>query len=193
MHNIEPYHLWRDNYISSEDKKSPFYRKTYNEFQYTERIYNYYIHPQWDNFGSATLYMKILYVDYAKSFAILEFIGEWNDCLHNDIMFLKRNIIDILVNHNIFKFVLLCDNVLNFHLSDDSYYEEWWDDIKDEDGWVCFVNVFDHVEDEMKRGFLQYYVNFGKQFNNVVWQNKNPEYVLKDIKDRLKRGQKQLF
>src|SRR5690606_20478369 len=116
-----------------------------------------------------------------------------NDCLHNDIMFLKRNVIDILTNHNVFKFVLLCDNVLNFHLSDDSYYEEWWDDVKMDDGWICFVNIFDHVEDEMKRGFLQYYVNFGKQFKSEMWQNESPEILVKEIKQRMKKGQKHLY
>ena len=85
MHEIEPYFNWRDYYIAAEDKLSPFYGRQYSEFEFTHKIYNYYIHPQWDFFGSSTLYCKILYADYEKQFAVIEFIGEWNDAVHNDI------------------------------------------------------------------------------------------------------------
>ena len=86
MHDIEPYHRWQDQYEASKDKKSPFYGRKNDEFHYTHKVYNYFIHPQWDFFGSSTLYLKVIFVDYDASFAIMEFIGEWNDALHNDIM-----------------------------------------------------------------------------------------------------------
>jgi hypothetical protein len=56
-------------------------------------------------------------------------LGEWNDCLQNDVMFLKREVIDPMLQEGINRFVLVCENVLNFHGSDDSYYEEWFEDI----------------------------------------------------------------
>ena len=115
MHDIEPFYKWRDDYNSAEDDRSPFYGKEYSEFEFSETIYNFYIHPQWDFFGSPTLYLKIIYVDYDKNFAIIEFIGEWNDCITNDIMFLKREIIELLVAQDINKFILLGENILNFH------------------------------------------------------------------------------
>ena len=87
MQDIEPFFNWRELYIASEDERSPFYEREYSEFVYTNTIYNFYIHPQWDEFGSNTLYMKVLFADYEQHFAVIEFIGEWNDCLHNDIMF----------------------------------------------------------------------------------------------------------
>jgi hypothetical protein len=59
-------------------------------------VYDHVIHPQWDNFGS-TLYLKLLFADYDEGYVIIELIGEWNDLLHNDIMFLKRNIIEPLM------------------------------------------------------------------------------------------------
>ena len=90
MHDIEPYYEWRDYYVASEDKLSVFFRRKYNEFEFTHKVYNYYIHPQWDAFGSSTLYCKILYVGYDKNIAVIELIGEWNDTLHNDIMIFKR-------------------------------------------------------------------------------------------------------
>lgn len=188
MHDIEPYYRWRDYYVASDDKHSPFYGRVYSELHYTEKIYNYYIHPQWDFFGSPTLYMKLLFVDYEEGYAILEFIGEWNDCITNDIMYLKRDVADVLIENGITKFILLCDNVLNFHGSDDCYYEEWWDDIKEAGGWVCLVNTFDHVSDEMKRTRLQYYVNFGRVFNDVEWHRKLPEMLFQEISNRLSMG-----
>ncbi len=192
MQDIEPYYRWRDYYVAAEDKDSPFYGREYSELHYTDKIYNYYIHPQWDYFGSPTLYMKLLFVDYDDGYAIMEFIGEWNDCITNDIMFLKRDIADVLIEKGINKFILLCDNVLNFHGSDDCYYEEWWDDIKERGGWVCVINAFDHVSTEMKRTRLQYYIHFGIIFNDVSWHNKLPEMVFQEISDRLALGTRYL-
>ena len=144
MHGIEPFYNWRHLYIASEDNQSPFYNKEYSEFEYTNTIYNFYIHPQWDDIGSETIYIKILFVDYEESYAIIELIGEWNDAINNDIMFLKRDIVDELNNYGINKYILIGENVLNFHTSDDSYYEEWFEDIGD-NGWIVLINFRDNV------------------------------------------------
>jgi hypothetical protein len=187
MHDIEPYFKWRDLYISSEDRLSPFYGKTYSEFEFTSKIYNYYIHPQWDDFGSTTLYLKVIYVDYNEGYTIIELIGEWNDALYNDIMFLKRDVIDLMIKEGIQKYILICDNVLNFHSSDDCYYEEWYEDIKDSEGWICMVNTFDHVIQELKRTRLQYYVNFGSQYNDIDWRRKTPDNAYEEVRQRIER------
>ena len=187
MQDIEPYFKWRDSYVSEEDKLSPFFGRTYSEFEYSAKIYNYYIHPQWDEFGSPTLYMKLLFINYKNKYAIIELLGEWNDCITNDIMFFKRDVIDILIKNGISKFVLMCDNVLNFHGSDDCYYEEWLDDIKDRGGWVCLVNTFDHVIQELKRTKLQYYINFGPQYNEIDWHRKTPENAFLEIQNKIER------
>jgi hypothetical protein len=192
MQDIEPYYRWRDYYTAEDDKHSPFYGKVYSELHYTDKIYNYYIHPQWDYFGSPTLYMKLLFVDYDEAYAIIEFIGEWNDCITNDISFLKRDIIDTLVEKGIYKYILICDNVLNFHGSDDCYYEEWWDDIKEYGGWVCVLNTFTHVMQEMARTRLQYYINFGEAYNDVIWYNKLPEGVYEAVEASMNSGHKML-
>jgi len=124
MQDIEPYYRWRDRYIADNDTNSPFYGRVYDEFKYTKKVYNYYIHPQWDEFGSATLYSKILFTDYEAGYVIIEFIGEWNDALHNDVMFLKRNLVEPLQDKGIHKFILICENVLNFHGGEDDYYAD---------------------------------------------------------------------
>jgi len=192
MHDIEPHFKWRDQYIASEDRRSPFHGRIYDEFRFTQKVYNYFIHPQWDEFGSQTLYMKILFVDYDEGYAIFDFIGEWNDCLHNDIRFLKREIVDLMVPEGINKYILLCENVLNFHGSYDCYYEEWYDDVKEEDGWIAMINTLDHVEQEMKDTRIQYYANFGGIFNNLNWRPQKPKHLFNAIEALLQGDIKRL-
>jgi len=192
MHDIEPYYKWRQYYIASEDKKSLFYGREYSEFTYTNKVYNYFIHPQWDTMGSLTLYVKLIYVDYEEGYVFLELIGEWNDCLNNDIMFLKRELVDILIHHGVNKFVLLCDNVLNFHGSDDSYYEEWWEDIKESGGWIAMVNTLEHVTKEMENIRLQYYVNVGHELEEINWRKANPLQAFQEIDRMLNIKTKQI-
>ena len=141
MQEIEPYYNWRHLYTAEEDERSPFYGRTYSEFEYSNTVYNYYIHPQWDEFGSRTLYLKVLFADYDFNFAIIEMIGEWNDAIENDIMQLKRELIDDMIGRGINKFILITENVLNFHSSDTDYYEEWVGDIADKGGWIVAVNM----------------------------------------------------
>lgn len=192
MHDIEPYFGWREKYIASDDKHSPFYGRMYDEFRYTQKIYNYYIHPQWDDFGSETLYLKLLYVDYDDQFAIIELMGEWNDCLNNDIMFLKTQVIDPLLKKGITKFALILENVLNFHGDEDSYYEEWVDDLQDDQGWICFMNMLDHVKEEMEKTGIQYYVSLGYYFNGMDWRRKEPPLLLDELEYRMAAAIKQL-
>jgi len=179
MHDIEPYYRWRDAYIAAEDERSPFYGRVYDEFRFTQRVYNYFIHPQWDDMGSETLYLKVIYADYELGYAIIELIGEWNDCLANDIMYLKRDVVDRMSEQGISKYILICENVFNFHGSDDCYYEEWYEDVRDEDGWICFINTLDHVAEEMRDTQLQHYVNFGAEFNDLNWRPHKPRALLK--------------
>lgn len=184
MHDIEPFFRWKEIYDVSEDKKSPYYGKEHDEFFYTNKIYNHLIHPQWDDFGSQTLYLKVLYVDYKQKIMIIELIGEWNDTLHNDIMFLKRNIVDESIENGITKFILMCDNVLNFHGSDNCYYEEWNEDV--EYGWICAINTLKHVQEEMEETCINYYLKMGELFNDFFWQKFSPTQVIKIVEEKVK-------
>lgn len=172
MHNLEPFYSWQNLYDASEDSHSPFFGSTYSETECINSVYNYYIHPAWDEMGSATLYLKILYADYNAGFCIIELLGEWNDLLYNDIMYLKRNVAETLMNAGISKFILIGENVLNFHADDDSYYQEWFDEI--EDGWIACINFREHVLEEIQRGRLDYYMATGGQLNTIKWRNLSP-------------------
>lgn len=177
MHDIEPYFQWRDAYVASEDRRSPLYGRDNDEFYFTNTIYNYYIHPQWDEFGSSTLYLKILYADYDLHYAIIELIGEWNDCIYNDIMTLRREITDLMQHQGIYKFMLVSENVLNYHAADDNaYYEEWHDEVSSQGGWIAIINPLPHTADEMYRYGIQQYVHL---LPDSPWRGRKPRALLK--------------
>jgi hypothetical protein len=172
VHSIEPYYNWHHLYIENEYEQSPFYGRENSEVEFTHAIYNYVIHPQWDDFGSNTLFIKILFVDYDKQFCIIELFGEWNDVLYNDISFLKRQVIDEMTEMGINRFLLIGENVLSFHADDDDYYAEWFDDI--EDGWIVALNFRDHVIEEFVSNHLDYYIAFGGGFDAFNWRSLKP-------------------
>jgi len=171
MHQIEPFYRWREQYVASDDALSPFHGREYNEFQYSTKIYNYFIHPQWDDIGSPTLFAKILYTNYQMSFTVIELMGEWNDCIQNDVMFLKQNLINPQTNQGINKFIIIGENVLNFHYSDDCYYEEWNEEVTDEGGWVAMVNFREHILQEMNQIHLSQYLFM---YNDILWRKLKP-------------------
>jgi hypothetical protein len=179
MHTIEPHYNWRHYYIASEDDRSPFFGAENSEFEFSNAIYDHYIHPQWDTMGSATLYLKLLYANYDMGFCIIELIGEWNDCLYNDIMYLKREIADVLISSGINKFILIGENVFNFHASDNDYYQEWFDDI--EDGWIAMVNFRDHNIREIESAHIDYYVAIGGSLNQLLWRSLTPLKVYEKV------------
>jgi hypothetical protein len=187
MHDIEPYYNWRGYYIASEDPYSPFFEREYSEFEFSSKIYNYYIHPQWDSFGSQTLFMKVLYCHYENGFAIIELIGEWNDLLYNDIMFLKREVIETMMQQGVSKFILIGENILNFHSSDDSYYEEWYEEVNDSDGWIALMNVREHVLSDINSANIDSYFVLGGKLNEVRWRTMNPDQLFESVERHVMR------
>ena len=173
MHNIEPYYNWLKYYDPAADERSPFYGKEYNLDVYSETIYGYYIDPSWDGFGSETLYLKILYADYHAGFAVLEFIGEWNDAINNDIMTLKRNILELMMAEDINKFILIGENILNYHGSDDAYYEEWFEEVGD--GWIAAVSFPQFLQDEFRKYHVDQYINMGGTLQIDQWRTLRPQ------------------
>lgn len=185
MHLIEPHFNWLDLYVAAEDPRSPLYGQQYSEIEFQHTIYDHYIHPQWDSMESNTLYLKILYADYTKQFVIIELMGEWNDCLYNDIMFFKHNIIDPLILQGINKFILLGDNILNFHAAEDDYYQEWFDEI--EDGYIVALNFRNHVRDEFYRIHADYYIGFGGELDDIYWRTLRPHHLFQRIESIMQK------
>jgi hypothetical protein len=183
MHDIEPFYSWRHLYIAEEDHRSPFYGREYSEFEFIHAIYDHFIHPQWDEMGSATLYLKVLFVNYESGFCIIELLGEWNDTLYNDIMYLKRNVAEKMIDNGISKFILIGENVLNFHSADNDYYQEWFDDI--EDGWIVGLNFRNHVIREFNNANLDYYIAFGGKFDHFNWRGYDPNQLFQAIESQM--------
>ena len=187
MQNIEPHFAWREDYTAENDENSPFYGREYSEFEYSNRIYNYYIHPQWDEFGSSTLYLKILFADYEDGFAVIELLGEWNDAIQNDVMWLKREVIEPLTAAGIYKWVIIGENVLNFHGGDDDYYAEWYEEATEEGGWICFFNFLDHVREEFSAFHLYHYINYDTPLDTVNWRKYKPQHIIAMTEELLRR------
>jgi hypothetical protein len=187
VHDLEPYYNWLGYYVASEDPYSPFYEREYSEFEFTSKIYDHYIHPQWDQFGSQTLFLKVLYCHYEQGFAIIELIGEWNDLLYNDIMFLKREVIELMMEQGVSKFILIGENVLNFHFSDDSYYEEWFEEVNDVDGWIALMNLRDHVAEDISAANIDSYFVLGGKLNDMRWRTMNPDQLFESVERQVMR------
>ncbi len=184
MQDLEPHYNWRHIYTSEEDERSPFYGREYSEFEYSNTIYNYYIHPQWDDFGSRTLYCKILYADYELKAAVIELIGEWNDTIENDIMTLKYDLISHLQAEGIIYFIFIGENVLNFHSGGTEYYEEFFEELNDQNGWAVMLNLSDVAKYEYKLAKLHQYIEL-MQIDN--WRAHKPHHLFKKIDDTLKQ------
>ena len=175
MHELEPYYNWQHLYQASLDRRSPFYGKQNSEVYFEHTIYNYFIHPQWDDFGSQTLYLKLLYADYDQQYCIIELLGEWNDILYNDVMYLYRNVIEDLLEQEIKYFILIGENVLDFHSDTDDYYAEWFDNIAD--GWIIGINFRKHVIKEFCDTNIDQFIAFGGGFDAFEWRKLQPEQL----------------
>jgi len=186
VHDIEPFFRWIDDYNAARDERSPFYGNTYSEFYYGNKIYNYLIHPQWEDIGSETLYLKVLWVDYQARFAIIELLGEWNDCVEDDCQTLKRNLIDKMVEQGIVHYLLIGENILTFHSGEDDYYREWLEDITDEAGWVVLINLRDHVIQDFREAGIHQLFFIGKDYNTLNWRLYRPADLFQMLDERIR-------
>ena len=184
MQELEPFYRWRDKYIAEEDPRGPFYGANHEGMEYTTTVYNYYIHPDWDTMGSHTLYVKILFADYRKHYAIIELIGEWNDAIENDIMMLRREVTDHLFDQGIYKFILIAENVLNFHSSESDYYEEWFENVTDENGWIVCLNMPVASQHDFRKLKLNYFIELREM---IDWRKYLPDGVFSIIDSELKK------
>ena len=96
-------------------------------------------------------------------------------------MFFKRKIIDCFLKSGIEKFIIIGENVLNFHYSGDEYYEEWFQDV--EDGWIAFINFRKHILDEFSKINIDYYIHFGGDLDKMEWRKFSPLKLYYSISD----------
>lgn len=187
VHAIEPFYQWRHRYTAEDDPRSPFHGTEHSEFTFTHAVYDHVIHPQWDAFGSSTLYLKVLFADYDEGHAVLELIGEWNDLLHNDVMFLKRDVLEPMLAEGLNKFILIGENVLNFHAGEEDYYAEWFDEAMDAGGWIALVNFLPHVREDLQTADLDQYLLFGGKLDALAWRTLDPEELFAKVDAQVRR------
>ncbi|MGL4599747.1 MAG: hypothetical protein ACRCYO_19630, partial [Bacteroidia bacterium] len=88
---------------------------------------------------------------------------------------LKRDFMELLMSEGIQYFILIGENVLNFHGDDDSYYEEWFEEL--EDGWIAMLDFRPHVLVEMKRARVDWYCVWGGELDDLPWRTFSPSQL----------------
>ncbi len=91
---------------------------------------------------------------------------------------------DDLFANGIRKFILIVESVLNFHSSDDSYYEDWYEDVKDDGGWIAILNMPTQSEYDFKKARLQRYIYLTEM---LQWRTYLPEHLLSIVEDEMSR------
>jgi hypothetical protein len=122
--------------------------------------------------------------DYEEHYVVIELIGEWNDAIENDIMNLKRDVVDVFRLQGITKYILIAENVLNFHSGDKDYYQEWFDEVTDDDGWIVCLNMPDQTQYDFKKKKLNYYVELMEIEN---WRVYRPFHLFKKIDEMISK------
>ncbi|HTQ26615.1 MAG TPA: hypothetical protein VMI35_00730, partial [Puia sp.] len=74
------------------------------------------------------------------------------------------------------------ENVLNFHSGDKDYYEEWFDEINDREGWVVILNMPEQTQYDFRRAKLNRYLELMEIDN---WRVYKPFHLFKKIDQQL--------
>jgi hypothetical protein len=74
---------------------------------------------------------------------------------------------------------------MNFHGSDDSYYEEWFEDV--EDGWIAAVSFPEFIQDELKRFHVDTYINMGGTLQIDRWRTLQPHHLFDLVNGLIRR------
>ena len=99
-------------------------------------------------------------------------------------MELKREVTDVFFKEGITKFILITENVLNFHSGDKDYYQEWFEEVTDENGWVVIVNMPEQTQYDFRRASLQRYLEL-MQIDN--WRTYKPFHLFKKIDEQMQK------
>lgn len=183
MHQVEPFYGWEKYYLNAQDERSPFFGVEYNQAYYDRQVYQYLAHPQWDEIGSESLLVKIIFADYEHQYAVIEVFGVWNDLLINDFNLLLNACLEPLLSEGISKIILVMENVLNIYLEHDDYYESFQEELSD--GWVCILRAREHVIREMEENGISQYFFWSEFLDELNWRKLKPSELLRLIEARM--------
>ncbi|HMR84327.1 MAG TPA: hypothetical protein PKE30_14390, partial [Niabella sp.] len=82
------------------------------------------------------------------------------------------------------KFILIGENVLNFHSGDKDYYEELHEELSDEEGWIVCLNMPEQTQYDFKRARLNQFIELMVLDN---WRIYKPYHLFKKINETLSR------
>lgn len=181
--DIEPFYGWLVQYSHETDDRSPFHGVQHNLFYFDRFIHNIPCHPLWDDIGSESLLVKILYADYDIGYAIIELFGEWNDLFENDYKLLAENCLTYLIDQGIQRFILIGENVFHIYLETDDYYQALQEEL--EDGWICVMKMREEVREEMEQyGILDYFY-WSPIVDELNWRRLRPKQLFRIVEDRM--------
>jgi hypothetical protein len=99
-------------------------------------------------------------------------------------MELKREIIDRLSKLKITKYILITENVLNFHSSDKEYYQEWFEEVTEENGWIVSLNMPEATQQDFRKKKLHYYIEL---MEIADWRIYKPYHLFRKIDDQISK------
>ncbi|MEZ4776821.1 MAG: hypothetical protein R3D00_26840 [Bacteroidia bacterium] len=172
LRDIEPFYGWLEIYSHDQDELSPFHEVQHNMFYYDRSINNIPAHPLWDDIGSESLLVKILYANYQEGYAIIELFGEWNDLFENDYKLFGENCLTYLIDNGIDKFILICENVFHIYLETDDYYQAIQEEM--EDGWICILKAKEEVREDMIQYGVSPYFFWSPVLDEINWRKLKP-------------------
>ena len=185
LRDIEPFYGWLPLYDPKQDERSPFYEIEHNLFYFDRSINHIPAHPLWEDFGSESLLLKILFVNYEEGYAVIELFGEWNDLYDNDFKLLAENVLTFLIDHGINRYMLICENVFNTYLEADDYYAAIQEEL--EDGWICLLRARPRVKEEMEAYGMSSYVFWSEKLDALPWRTLKPPQLLAAVEQLMSR------
>jgi len=117
-------------------------------------------------------------------YIVMENMGEGNDAIENDIMTLKKDVIEHFSDQGINKYILIAENVLNFHGSDREYYEEWREELQEDDGWAVLLNMPEQTQYDFKKLRLERYLEL---VDLPDWRIYKPIHLFRKIQSEQER------
>lgn len=186
LHHIEPFYGWLNIYSHETDERSPFHEVEHNLFQYDRSVNRIPAHPLWDDIGSESLLVKILYADYQLGYAIIELFGEWNDLFDNDFKLLAENCLTYLIDHGIRRFIMVCENVFHVYPDSDDYYQAMYEEL-DDDGWMCILRAREEVWEEMNEYQVAHYFYQSPLLDELPWRKLKPYQLFHLVETRMQQ------
>lgn len=183
LRHIEPFFGWLDHYCHEHDQRSPFHEVEHSLFEFDRSVNHIPAHPLWDDFGSESLLVKILFADYSRKYAILELFGEWNDLYDNDFKLLAENCISLLIEEGINQIILICENVFHGYFETEDYYEALQEEL--EDGWLIAIRMREELQNEMIDFGINQYFFWSPLLDQVPWRTMKPPALYKLACSRL--------